>query len=438
MSGHKLFPIPLLGQGTADVESLPSYLFRSAYAHGVSAGIFLKVINELSGNTYQWPKSITGTEGVKIFARVNNRANALREVLSEMTGQDLSCEPLMFLDSRVFCISSEIGAFRWCPECLAEQEAVNATMYIKQIWHMTALTHCPTHGTPLLNKCERCNSQQCFFKVPRPLGHCFHCGNLLSKRKHPLKASQINPSWVCLSQDIHEVFEKASRPYESMIGKLTVRQFILKLSFKLNWRNCEHVKDFPAFIEYLDEYTHHWTKNCKLISLRRIANRLNFSLFDILCSNEKNLQLPLSPINEEELPEHLKAKKKVSKDHKQKYREIKQVLEQEYPPPSLKHLARLTNVSVGYLEYRFPSLVSTVVENHKQYNKKQALNNKYRAQTAAIQYFTDESYSSQSQSRYQAYKVLKEETNIPKWVLIDAINEAYTTLNLDNSVANRT
>lgn len=56
--------------------------------------------------------------------------------------------------------------------------------------------------------------------------------------------------------------------------------------------------------------------------------------------------------------------------------------------------------------------------------------NRFRAQTSATQFFNDESHLSQIQSRYQEYKVLKEEAHIPKWVLIDALNEACVTINI--------
>ena len=57
----RLFPIPMQCQGTADVESLPSYLLRSAYAHGASGGVLLQVIHELGGCSQKTkPRSIAG------------------------------------------------------------------------------------------------------------------------------------------------------------------------------------------------------------------------------------------------------------------------------------------------------------------------------------------------------------------------------------------
>ena len=44
---NPLFSIPLMGLGTAEVESLPSYLHRCAIAHGSDVGLFIQTVNRL-------------------------------------------------------------------------------------------------------------------------------------------------------------------------------------------------------------------------------------------------------------------------------------------------------------------------------------------------------------------------------------------------------
>ena len=75
----------------------------------------------------------------------------------------------------------------------------------------------------------------------------------------------------------------------------------------------------------------------------------------------------------------------------------------------------------------------TVVENHKSAKKQKELQNRYRAQVAALKFFTDNRYASYTHSRYEAYKVISEETELPKWVLTNAIREAYIILNVEKS-----
>ena len=90
----------------------------------------------------------------------------------------------------------------------------------------------------------------------------------------------------------------------------------------------------------------------------------------------------------------------------------------------------MAKVSAGYLEYRFPSLVRQVVDSHRAYQEQQKLVNRYRAQTAAVRFFTDDRYACHTHSRKEAYRVLSAETGLPKWVLKDAIQVAYRALSV--------
>ena len=82
------------------------------------------------------------------------------------------------------------------------------------------------------------------------------------------------------------------------------------------------------------------------------------------------------------------------------------------------------------MEYRFPSLVRQVVEKSQAYQKREQLIRRYRAQAAALQFFTDDRYLDHTRSRKEAYRVLKQETGLPKWVLKNAIQTAYGALQL--------
>lgn len=56
--------------------------------------------------------------------------------------------------------------------------------------------------------------------------------------------------------------------------------------------------------------------------------------------------------------------------------------------------------------------------------------NRYRAQAATLQFFVDDRYADHTQSRKEAYRALKEETGLPKWVLKNAIQTAYGALQI--------
>ena len=97
-------------------------------------------------------------------------------------------------------------------------------------------------------------------------------------------------------------------------------------------------------------------------------------------------RLPYDVLNIKSLPEHLKRRKKTVRNHKHVYRKVVAYLEEQQIPPSLKQAARFAQVSPGYLEYRFPSLVRRIVERYQAYRYQATLVNRYRPQAAALQF----------------------------------------------------
>lgn len=427
MPSWKLFPIPMQGQGSAEIESLPSYLLRSAYAHGASGGVLLQVIHELGGCSRSKPRNIAGVSGIATLARVNQFTWSVRDWLAEFTGHDMNCEPLRFLDSQVYCISTEIGAFRWCPECLAETARIDAPLYFKQLWHMTAVGHCPVHRVRLSERCEFCGCKQHSLKAKYPVGYCAECGEPLYKRLIPLSYDDLQPSWECPSHDLLEIFEKAARPGMTVNGWFEACWFIRSMAASADHgRENSHLTG--ELRELLREFGRNWKGNCRLISLRRLAYLMNMSLYELLTCSGTAYRLPYDALEIKSLPEHLKRRKKTVRNHKHVYQKLVVYLEEQPIPPSLKQTARFAKVSPGYLEYRFPSLVRRIVERYQAYRYQTTLVNRYRAQAAALRFFTDDRYGDHTHSRKEAYRVLKEETGLPKWVLKNAIQTAYGAL----------
>jgi hypothetical protein len=425
---NKLFPIPLLGQGTADIESLSSYVLRLAYEHGASVGAFITAITEMSGvDSCVYRSGVAGRAGIESLARVNNCSTRWRLLLTELTGQNLFCGALQFLGLHVYLVSTDIGGIRWCPECFSEMSWIDAPRYIKQIWHMKAISHCPLHRTPLESVCPHCDDAQLSMKADVLLGWCMKCGFNLGERKRPLSLEDIQPSWECMSLDLVEVFAKTARDPEEKYCSETTRTFIREMMKGLGALSKERRRPCPA-LEVMKMATTSRGMCWRLITLRRLAYMMNMSLYEMLSNPFDVLRLPAQIIDVKDLPDQIKVRKKIARNHESEYKKILLILESQSSPPSLKQLARLAKLSVGYLEYRFPGLVRKVVDRYQAYQDQQYLKRRYQAQTAALKFFIEDRYAAHAQSRKEAYRVLREETGLPKWVLKDAIQVAYTAI----------
>jgi hypothetical protein len=419
-----LFPVPLMGQGTADVESLPSYLSRCAYEHGVSVGMLAKWLEEINpGLQTNFPKPQKSLPTINSIARCNQHSSALREALSILTGQDLRCRPLEFLDRYVYGISRDIEGFRWCPECFTEQLKIGEPLYFKQLWHMTAVSHCHIHRTPLISQCGECGSEQMHFSSEMPLGYCVKCNALLSGRHEPITPDQVESPWKSYSFDIVDVFAQTAKEVPD-IDPDGQRKHLDRVSSAIDRIGTLSKGWTDIIIEYLKKYPN----GKRLISQRRLAYYLNISLYNLLTLRESDFAVTLFSKISEEIPEYLEKTGRIHRDHVEVRRRLEQIASTHEPPVSLRVLARWGRVSVGYIDYRFPDLAKRVIERHRRYQEREQLVKQYRAQAAALRFFTDDRYADHTRSRKEAYRVLKEETGLPKWVLKNAIQTAYGAL----------
>ena len=73
-----LFPIELQGAGTADVESLASYIYRSSYDYGIFVGEFFRYLRKACANNPSFgvsPKAVPTFIKISAMVRVNRSSS---------------------------------------------------------------------------------------------------------------------------------------------------------------------------------------------------------------------------------------------------------------------------------------------------------------------------------------------------------------------------
>lgn len=429
----KLFPVPLIGAGTAEVESFASYLHRSSIIHGVNVGVLLRYIHSQSvadsdkhGSSNGW--ILHNYLRPHELVCPNEMSWNLVEAMGGMSGQSLAGGILWFLSSVLGRSSGEIcEGFRWCPECFAEISAVEGVPYFKLIWHVKDIDCCPIHRTPFVSACSECGCDQTSYIKTAPLGICQGCGASLSKRKDRLNMSDIKHSWNVSGLDVLTLFEDLSSISPDSLPEDGVRKSIEKL-FDFYWsqnREDELYKVLPR--DKLLSVIH----NLRAVSFkvaRRFAYRMGLSLYDLMSGNV----LQATAVGDESWfcslpPSFTRASSREKHDHKAILKRARRYLRGCDTPPSLKQVARELGLSVGYLEYRFPVLSKKIVTEHSDFVSREKLKRIYRAQEAALRYFCALSLL-EKPSRKRAYKELRCETQLPKFLLKRAIQTAYSAI----------
>ncbi len=428
----KLYPVPLIGEGTADVESFPSYLHRISIDHGIHVGGLIRFayhygIGQLSAKERYpgIPKHIK-TEDV---VRPNESTKLLIDLFELMTGQRLQSSVLWFLDGNIGRSRNEvISGFRWCPECLKEMEQLEQEPYFKLIWHLTGVDACYTHRTALVSKCQACGAKQDGYIKKCTLGTCQKCGNSLSNRKLKLTSKDIINSWELIGADLFVLLSDISQyspdNFNLRGARDSIEYFNSRYSSELRKGGVYKIlseKQVSAIV--------HRKRSMNLEIIRRICFILGMSLFDFIGGNSRKTTRRLSYDWVDEIePDFMQPKKKMQRDHREVYRKLLKTIAEIDRPPSLRKLSQINGVSVGYIDYRHPMLAQKIVARHKDYHEQLMLKKRYKAQVAAMNYFMTEKYADCHKSRKQAYKVLREETGLPKFILKKAIQRAYVTL----------
>lgn len=173
----------------------------------------------------------------------------------------------------------------------------------------------------------------------------------------------------------------------------------------------------------------HSSEKMSLRTARRLCYLLGISIIDLLAGEAHNCAGVLSAewVCEVE-PNFMQKRRRNPHDHAHILKTIKSILATENIPPSLLELANKLNISTGYLEYRFPVIVTKLRAVRKRMAAEEREKTILAARNSAVSYFAQESKGSSLISRKQAYRQLRAETGLPKWVLKSAIQEAFSAL----------
>lgn len=179
-----LYRLTPMGVGSANVESLTSYLARLAAAHDISPAVLLtreilpKVREEFRRHDYQAVHDIESTFVYEAHTLngVGQRSQDWISVVEQLTG----VRGLQYLTMGTWRqVFSGAGLLRrrraWCPLCLDDSPSSNQPVYEPLIWALNEVSACPIHGCLLVERCHHCRRDQHVISAKVKPGHCCRC-----------------------------------------------------------------------------------------------------------------------------------------------------------------------------------------------------------------------------------------------------------------------
>lgn len=198
----RLFKLQPIGIGTAQVESLTSYIARLSAEHCVSPRKLFctEILGPIGKATYYYTYSyyfsacqINGAGELSEISALGFEKLTSRHDLRHMTlqawGNIISHQQLLRKN------------MAWCPSCYGERLTVGEPPYELLLWALNDVTSCTKHDERLCDKCPHCKRHLPFLTTDYYPGYCSRCGQWLGthsigKAKQPCeKVTKTELSW---------------------------------------------------------------------------------------------------------------------------------------------------------------------------------------------------------------------------------------------------
>jgi hypothetical protein len=399
-----LFPLPLLGFNTPQVESMSSYVNRLAAAHGVShcqliaAAANTTKDGQLNGHS-DFAKTVvdgiskhTGkgglTQGTLLRFRGNLAGNYIESIKTDR---------------------------RWCPRCVARNLNEGTEGYDPLMWSLDAVQHCPIHDTLLVDRCPRCNAFQRQLSS-KPRTRCQRCDTPLGGKASSVFPTQFQRHCV---RSFTEVLPVGHLP---TFQPDAVSIFLHACIAVNSWRFAEAVQRFGASASRLNKLM--IDRLPTMTTALHLSSSSQASLLGIF-DNPEAAASQLCFDFAAPLPEKRSHKRVPTKHREWAYDSLLHELVRPtwFEGPSLRRVCMTCGVTSGFLRYAFPQLVEQVVARRDQWRKQRKLELQFRAAAAAASYISSSTDILADLSCKRAVEEMRSITKLPKHVLAAALAE---------------
>lgn len=378
----RLYPLAPVGIGTAQAESLTSYLMRLAAAHCLSPGtLYKQVIYPLVRAETAHPGRALRPSSLAVigFIRAAHSWNGVHKSTSNLVQalERLTCVPGLHLLTWLpweAVLSSQLLLRRqrvWCPHCLAQWQSKGQTIYEPLLWTLQVVRMCPIHDCALAEVCSGCQRKLKTLTSNVRAGHCSQCQQWLGYSGED--------QWS--SAGLRESSQQQEQRWiVESIGELIVRAPGLSNSLSPKWvdENLEEMisrlvkGNDPAFAELIgvrNKIVSFWQGGRNIPRLEfilKLCYRFNLSAADFLTAMIGRLSCG-AQIDETQLQSlKVPARREAVAAWEANVRRTLEAALLEEPPPSLSEIAvRLGYASTVPLYSKYGELSRRIADRYR-------------------------------------------------------------------------
>ena len=385
-TSSKLYCLEPMGIGTPMVESLTSYISRLANAHSVLLRTLVtdEILPHLN-RTHLYQEGRTVYDHLTTFWKRSAMLNGTCSTASnwvQTVEQLTQRNDLRFLTMLTFAnVLSWRELIRpaqaWCPLCYEEWGKTGQVIYQPLIWQLSVIYDCPHHYVPLHLQCPY---KDCRRPLP-PLaprfqpGYCTHCDRWLG---HPAILEDCQPTnrgereWqIWVQQAVGEMLAAA----QSSLSMASQEAFPTIISTHINGAMGGNYSEFARRVRFHRRTVWEWAQGLqipRLDALLQICSYFGRTPVHLLTGSIQEVeQIQKNPLGKKLTPEQ--PCRRFRRFEIEKLRNaLEQVLQsEEYPPPSMREVARRLNYDQSHLRKHFPDLCHAISTRYRAYQQEQ-------------------------------------------------------------------
>ena len=349
-------------------ESLTSYINRLGWAHHVSPRTLVaEVITPLLSS----PVPFVAAFGAQAAMGLNGngeQSKSWQAVLERLTGQPhlhrLTFETFLG-DFPSIRILRKTPA--WCSTCLAEWKRAGQVLYQPLIWMLQAVTVCPTHQTPLVDRCPVCHRSQKVLATNKTQPfECTSCAAWLGEESSARQTGKETTQMLTWQAWIFSVLEELHAA-SLKEGSFSWQVFFTQLVHYLRKRKGAF-RRLALAIGAEPPNFHGWITNqdATLSTLLTFCYRCEVTPWQVMQGQLDPLERIIRDGTTRSSPFPPRPNRRFDRDACAKH--LDATLKREGVPPSLRDVAKeLGYDSTNMLTYHFPERSALIVQRHAEY-----------------------------------------------------------------------
>lgn len=365
----RLYPLVPQALETMWCESLTGYINRLGWTHHVSPrSLVAEVINQEVSSPTPFVAAFCLQAAMGLNGN-GEQASVWAEVVEQLTGR---------ADLHRLTLSALVGNFRpirilrrtpaWCPVCLTEWQTNRKILYQPLLWMLQLVTICPSHRTPLVDRCPACHRLQKVLATNKTQPfECTSCGTWLGDAANCSSQGEDFPQLIAWQTWVLSALEEL-RAVSLERGIITWESFFLQLSSYLKARRA--YSRLAQAIGTGKENLHRWVKDQDptLETLFKFCYRCEVTPWQVM-----NGKLdPLEQVLREGIRRSSPLPPRLTRRFDREFVliQLHAALNENTAPPSLRQVERRLGCSTALLMYHFPEECTLIVQHHAVYRER--------------------------------------------------------------------